>query len=89
MPFSGNRQTKTPGPAEVKFCKIDHVGEHTKKGWNRFTRRGSTLGDLYKVLPLFFMYLAFFFFYGPTTKPLHHFARMMAQSMQFGLRKYL
>ena len=103
MRFSGTCPAETPQPIKMKFCTIDYVGELTrcaKNGWNRLAGGGPTdrwnitsktfLTILYLIPYLTLPYFTFFFSCMPLQpKRLNRFARTIAQTTRFAVRKCL
>jgi hypothetical protein len=97
MQISVTCPSETPQPIKMKFCTIDNVGEVTryyKTSWNRLAGGGST--DKWNItsktvltFPYFIPYLTFFSRKPLQLKRLNRFARMMAQTTRFVVRKCL
>jgi hypothetical protein len=98
MRFSGTCPAETPHPIEMKFCTIDYVGDimrFAKNGCNGLAGGGPT--DRWNITSKTFLtipyltlpYLAFFSCNRLQQKRLNRFARTMAQTTRFAVRKCL
>ena len=99
MRFSGTRSAETPQPIKTKFPTIDKVGKLTrctKNGCNRLAGGGPTdrwniTSKTFLTIPyLTILYLTFFYSCMPLQpKRQNRFARTIAQTTRFAVRKYL
>jgi hypothetical protein len=96
MRFSGICPAEAPQPIIMKFYTIDKVGKVTrcaKNGWNRLAWAAPEIGEIkpqkLSYTYLTFPYLSLFWDVSILPKGLNRFARTVAQTTRFAVRRSL